>query len=161
MKTRTLSIACATIGAVLVAGCTAAYKNSDACAQMVRGKFAETSDQKLTISHTGVGINGTRVVVEGQFEPSAASLASEAAAASAVAAGASPDEVKEAAASAAAAVSASAASGAAAKPAGKKKKVVKGAAAECTFKGLNLTAFRWLAPAELAHPADTSGEAAE
>jgi hypothetical protein len=161
MKTRTLSIACATIGAVVAAGCTAVYKNSDACEQMMRGKFAATSEQTLTISHTGAGINGTRVVVEGQFEPGAASLASDAAAASAVAAGASPEEVKEAAASAAAAVSASAASGAAAKPAATKKKVFKGAAAECTFKGLNLTAFRWLAPAELAHPADSADEAAE
>jgi hypothetical protein len=161
MKTRTLSIACATIGAVLAAGCTAVYKNSDACAQMMRGKFAETSEQKLTISHTGAGINGTRVVVEGQFEPSAASLASDAAAAAAVAAGASPEEAKQAAASAAAAVSASAASSAAAKPVAKKKKVIKGAAAECTFNGLSLTAFRWLAPAELAHPADSPGETAE
>ncbi|SDI02814.1 hypothetical protein [Paraburkholderia phenazinium] len=137
MKIRTLSLACVTTAAVLLAGCTAVYKNTDACEQMMRSKLADVSpDQlpeasidKLSVDHTGTGIHGSRVVVEGSL--SHMQTASEVAAASA------PNG-----ASGASAVVATA------KPV-KPQKVVKAAAVECTFTGLNLASFRWLAPAEL------------
>lgn len=72
MKIRTLCIACVTTAAALLAGCTAVYKNTDACEQLMRSKLAEVpADQfpeasvgKLSIDHTGTGIGGARVVVE-------------------------------------------------------------------------------------------------
>ncbi|RFU46506.1 hypothetical protein [Paraburkholderia sp. DHOC27] len=78
MKIRTLSIACGTTVAVLLAGCTSVYsdyKNSSACEQLMRSKLADvTSEQlpyaslyKLSTSHTGTGIAGSRVVVEGSL----------------------------------------------------------------------------------------------
>jgi hypothetical protein len=194
MKIRTLSLACATSAAMLSAGCTAVYKNSDACEQMTRDKFAEKYPQKLTISHTGAGIRGERVVVEGQFEapPKVATdtagasgvvvghagagtaarvgVGSQAGpapggAGSASASGAVPSAgVPGASAASVASAPAAGASGAvvAGAPAtpvtGKKKKVYTAAAAECTFSGLDLTAFHWLAPSDLASPA---GEASE
>jgi hypothetical protein len=104
---------------------------------MMRSKLADVSpDQlpeasidKLSVDHTGTGIHGSRVVVEGSL--SHMQTASEVAAASA------PNG-----ASGASAVVATA------KPV-KPQKVVKAAAVECTFTGLNLASFRWLAPAEL------------
>ncbi|MFM0199847.1 hypothetical protein PQR53_08185 [Paraburkholderia fungorum] len=68
MKIRILSIACVTTAAALLAGCTAVYKNSDACEQLMRSKLAETSPDTLKITHTGTGIDGSRVVVEGSIE---------------------------------------------------------------------------------------------
>ncbi|CAB3681077.1 hypothetical protein [Paraburkholderia rhynchosiae] len=68
MKIRILTIACATTAAALLAACTAVYKNSDACEQMMRSKLAETSSDTLKIGHTGAGIDGSRVVVEGSIE---------------------------------------------------------------------------------------------
>jgi hypothetical protein len=73
MKIRTLSIACGTTAALLLAGCTAFYKNTDACEQMMRSKLADVTQEqlpnvaldKLSVSHTGTGIHGSRVVVEG------------------------------------------------------------------------------------------------
>lgn len=58
---------------MLLAGCTAVYKNTDACEQMMRGKLADVTPKqlpdvsldKLSIGHTGTGIRGSRVVVEG------------------------------------------------------------------------------------------------
>ena len=68
MKIRILTIACVTTAAALLAGCTAVYKNSDACEQLMRSKLAETSPDTLKITHTGTGIDGSRVVVEGSIE---------------------------------------------------------------------------------------------
>ncbi|SOE56824.1 hypothetical protein SAMN05446635_1140 [Burkholderia sp. OK233] len=88
MKVRILSIACVTAAAALLAACTAVYKNSDACEQLMRSKLAETSSpDTLKIAHTGAGIDGSRVVVEGSIEH--VMTASEVAAASAASAAAS------------------------------------------------------------------------
>lgn len=87
MKIRILSIACVTTAAALLAACTAVYKNSDACEQLMRSKLAETSPDTLKIAHRGVGIDGSRVVVEGSIEHVV--TASEVAAASAASAEAS------------------------------------------------------------------------
>lgn len=153
MKIRTLSIACVTTAAVVLAGCTAVYKNTDACEQMMRSKLADVSPEqmpeasidKLSVDHTGTGIRGSRVVVEASL--SHMQTASEVAAASA------PK-------GASGAVAASAASGASAAVASAKpvkpKKLVKSAAVECRFDGLNLASFRWLAPPELVKTNDTA-----
>ncbi|CAE6855536.1 hypothetical protein [Paraburkholderia aspalathi] len=85
MKVRILSIACVTTAAALLAACTAVYKNSDACEQLMRSKLAETSSpDTLRITHTGTAIDGSRVVVEGSIEH--VMTASEVAAASAASA---------------------------------------------------------------------------
>ncbi|CAE6820210.1 hypothetical protein PQQ59_06910 [Paraburkholderia aspalathi] len=85
MKVRILSIACVTTAAALLAACTAVYKNSDACEQLMRSKLAETSSpDTLRIAHTGTAIDGSRVVVEGSIEH--VMTASEVAAASAASA---------------------------------------------------------------------------
>ncbi|CAE6751247.1 hypothetical protein [Paraburkholderia domus] len=69
MKIRILSIACVTTATTLLAACTAVYKNTDACEQLMRSKLAETSSpDTLKITHTGAGIDGSRVVVEGSIE---------------------------------------------------------------------------------------------
>ena len=186
--------------AALFAGCTAVYKNTDACEQMMRDKLADVTPEqlpnatleKLSVSHTGTGIHGSRVVVEGTLshmqtasevaaanppkaasDAHAASVASAASAASAVGPGGAPAGASEAegvvgaAASGAASVTAASAvpaSGASAttaatKPA-KPTKVTKIAAVECTFNGLNLSSFRWLAPAELVK-SDAAGDSSE
>jgi hypothetical protein len=153
MKIRTLSIACVTTAAVVLAGCTAVYKNTDACEQMMRSKLADVPSEqlpdlttgKLSIDHRGTGIDGTRVVVEASL--SRMQTAAEAAASAAAAASAPP-----------AGMSAKAASAKAAKP----KKLAKNVAAECTFTGLNLASFRWLAPKELVQTGDkAASETAE
>ena len=87
MKVRILSIACVTTAAALLAACTAVYKNSDACEQLMRSKLAETSPDTLKVAHTGAGIDGSRVVVEGSIEHVV--TASEVAAASAASTAAS------------------------------------------------------------------------
>ncbi|RKE35134.1 hypothetical protein B0G76_1187 [Paraburkholderia sp. BL23I1N1] len=190
MKIRILSIACITTAAALLAACTAVYKNSDACEQLMRSKLAESSPDTLKISHTGAGIDGSRVVVEGSIEHvvtasevAAASAASAAHAANAAPRGASgvreASAVSEAAAAsdaaAASGVTAGAASGATAASASlaasgadatahksaKPEKTVTAAAAECTFHGSALSVFSWLAPAKLAKPADEAAEATE
>jgi hypothetical protein len=189
MKNRILTIACVSTAAALLAACTAVYKNSDACEQLMRSKFAETSSDTLKIGHTGAGIDGSRVVVEGSIEhvvtASEVAAAQAASAAKAAAKGGSKGTSaagamagskgtsatgamagSEAAASGA---RATAASGAATSDAqalalksGKPKKVVQAAAAECTFSGPSLSSFSWLAPAKLAAPpAPDSDEAAE
>jgi hypothetical protein len=171
MKIRTLCIACVTTAAVLLVGCTAVYKNTDACEQMMRSKLADVSPKqlpdattgKLSIDHRGTGIDGTRVVVEASL--SHMQTASEAAASAAAAASASASGPAPALAStgapgirgveaptAAADVPARAATS---KP-GKPKKLVKAVAAECTFTGLNLASFRWLAPKELVQTSDAA-----
>ncbi len=120
---------------MLSAGCTAVYRNSDACEQMTREKLAAKYPRTLTVSHTGAAIRGERVVVEGQFEalPKAASGV----AASGVAAASGTPVVVAT---------------------GKKKKVYTATAAECTFAGSDLTAFHWLAPADFVDPDDEASE---
>jgi hypothetical protein len=180
MKIRTLCIACVTTAAVLLVGCTAVYKNTDACEQMMRSKLADVSPKqlpdattgKLSIDHRGTGIDGTRVVVEASL--SHMQTASEAAA-SAAAAASAPAAAAAASASASGPAPALASTGApgirgveaptaaadvparaaTSKP-GKPKKLVKAVAAECTFTGLNLASFRWLAPKELVQTSDAA-----
>jgi murein L,D-transpeptidase YcbB/YkuD len=165
MKIRTLCIACVTTAAVLLVGCTAVYKNTDACEQMMRSKLADVSPEqlpdatkgKLSIDHRGTGIDGTRVVVEAslsRMQTAAEAAASAAKAASAPEAASAPAKAL-AAASGASATVASANPSKPAKPA-KPKKLVKAVAAECTFTGLNLASFRWLAPKELVQTSDTA-----
>nr|WKF56559.1 hypothetical protein HUO10_001018 [Paraburkholderia busanensis] len=105
MKIRILSLVCVTSAASLLAGCMAVYKNSDACEQLMRSKLAETSSDTLKIDHTGAGIAGSRVVVEGTIEH--VMTASE------VAAATPPTAAKTVSASAASAASGAAASSAA------------------------------------------------
>ena len=95
MKIRILPIACIATAATLLAACTAVYKNSDACEQLMRSKLADTSPDKLKVTHKGVGIDGSRVVVEGSIEHVA--TASEVAAAAAASAAASATQLANAA----------------------------------------------------------------
>jgi hypothetical protein len=165
MKIRTLCIACVTTAAVLLVGCTAVYKNTDACEQMMRSKLADVSPEqlpdatkgKLSIDHRGTGIDGTRVVVEASL--SRMQTAAEAAASAAKTASApAADSASAKALAAASGASATVASAIPAKPA-KPKKLVKAVAAECTFTGLNLASFRWLAPKELVQTSDAAASA--
>ncbi|MFM0376386.1 hypothetical protein PQQ72_05135 [Paraburkholderia strydomiana] len=153
MKIRIVTIACAATAAALLAACTAVYKNSDACEQLMRSKLAEQSTDTLKIGHTGAGIDGSRVVVEGSIEH--VMTASEVAAASARAASGARAGRRMAASGvgAASAVTASEADALARKP-NKPKKLILAAAAECTFHGPTLDTFSWLAPAKLAAPSD-------
>jgi hypothetical protein len=188
MKIRILSIACVTTAAALLAACTAVYKNSDACEQLMRSKLAATSPDTLKIAHTGAGIDGSRVVVEGSIQhvmtasevaavsaASAAQLAnaphpasgvraaSVAQGASSASAAAAASGVTAGAASAAMAASASLAAsggGVASLKSAKPKKINTAAAAECTFHGSALSVFSWLAPAKLAAPAPAAASEA-
>ncbi|CAB3690543.1 hypothetical protein LMG22037_02957 [Paraburkholderia phenoliruptrix] len=191
MKIRILTLACVATAAALLAACTTVYRNSDACEQLMRSKLAETSSDTLKIGHTGAGIGGSRVVVEGAIEhgvtaseaaaaggasgASGASRASGAAGASAASRPASGSATSAASGTATAAgATASGVGAAAASPSassdaqalalksGKPKKIVQAAAAECTFHGPTLATFSWLAPAKLAAPSEPdSGEAQE
>ena len=137
MKTRISLLACVAFVPVLIAGC-ALYKNPSACEQQMRSTLAEKSAvDKLTVSHRGVGINGSRVVVEGAIE--------EPAGASGVFAARAASQAQVA----------SAPQGASAAAPKKPKKVVKEASAECTFEGEKLASFRWLSPTEMVPPADS------
>lgn len=127
-KIRISLLACVSVAPVLVAGC-ALYGHPSACERQMRSALAAKSPADvLSISHVGVGIGGSRVVVEGQIESPASAPA---------------------AASAASAVSS-------AKPQ-KATKVTKPAAVECTFNGDALASLRWLAPPEMAEPSASSG----
>jgi hypothetical protein len=139
---------------------------------MMRGKFADASSEKLTLNHTGAGIHGERVVVEGRYEQAPlvtsdalAAGAAGASGASATVGGAGAPTLVPAPKTIAALnppASEPVAPVVASQPAGKKKKIYRDAAAECRFDGLTLTAFRWLSPTELAHPAsEADGEASE
>ncbi|MFL9951287.1 hypothetical protein PQR68_35385 [Paraburkholderia agricolaris] len=189
MKIRIISIACMTTAAALLAACTAVYKNSDACEQLMRSKLAESSPDTLKVSHKGVGIDGSRVVVEGSIEhvvtasevaASAAASAAQAAkaprptsgthaasavsvasaASGAVAASSAMAGVASDATDATAATAASSTVATSVKPV-KPKKTSTAAAAECTFHGSTLALFSWLAPARLASPPDPASEATE
>jgi hypothetical protein len=135
MKTRTLFFACCTATAVLSAGCTAVYKNSGACEQTMRQSATELSaDDTLKIDHTGAGIHGSRVVVEGTLtHPQTASEA----------AAAKPPNTNIIEAGLLAPV-------AAALEKSHPKTTVVTAAAECTYDANGVSAFRWLTPARLA-----------
>ncbi|EIF30457.1 hypothetical protein BCh11DRAFT_05947 [Burkholderia sp. Ch1-1] len=164
MKIRILFIACVT-AAALLAGCTTVYKNTDACEQLMRSKLADTSADTLKIAHAGSGINGSRVVVEGSIEHVGvpASVASVASVTKAPLTASGAQAASAALPASAVSVGASGASGASAtealslKPA-KPQKIVTPAAAECTFHGPTLSAFNWLAPANLVTPAANATE---
>ncbi|MGF6568724.1 hypothetical protein ABH945_000800 [Paraburkholderia sp. GAS333] len=185
MKIRILSIACITAAVALLAACTATFRNSDACEQLMRGKLADTSADTLKVAHRGAGIHGSRVVIEGSIEhvttaseaaATAATAASAARVAAASAHGASgvsatrasgvgvASAVSATSPASAVSVDASAASSASeaksvsTKPA-KPTTVVTATAAECTFHGADLNVFRWLAPAKLVTPADEAASA--
>jgi hypothetical protein len=160
MKIRIVTIACAATAAALLAACTAVYKNSDACEQLMRSKLAEKSSDTLKIGHTGAGIDGSRVVVEGSIEH--VMTASEVAAASARAASGARAGRRVAASGvgAASSVTASEADALSRKPT-KPKKLILAAAAECTFHGPTLDTFSWLAPAKLAAPSDPEASEAD
>jgi hypothetical protein len=189
MKIRILSIACVTASVALLAACTAGFRNSDACEQLMRSKLADTSSDTLRVDHRGAAIHGSRVVIEGSIEHviTASEAAATAASSAQVAAAAQAASVSSSgvgSASAASAASATspasaasvdgvdaegaseaaatlAASEAAPVPAkpAKPKTVVTAAAAECTFHGEELDVFRWLAPAKFATPADETASA--
>ena len=151
MKIRILPLVCVTTAAALLAGCTAVYKNTDACEQLMRSKLAETSPDTLKITHASTGIHGSRVVVEGSIEHVVAP-------ASAPAAASAPLAASAVAVAAAGAAGASGASDASATKAfwfksARTRKTVTPAAAECTFNGPTLNVFNWLAPANLVAPA--------
>jgi hypothetical protein len=160
MKIRIVTIACVATAAALLAACTAVYKNSDACEQLMRSKLAEKSSDTLKIGHTGAGIDGSRVVVEGSIEH--VMTASEVAAASARAASGARAGRRVAASGvgAASSVTASEADALSRKPT-KPKKLILAAAAECTFHGPTLDTFSWLAPAKLAAPSDPEASEAD
>ncbi|MGV2289282.1 hypothetical protein AAHK20_11275 [Trinickia sp. YCB016] len=147
MKIRISLLACLSVAPVLITGCVL-YKNPSACEQQMRSMTAEKfPDGKLSISHAGVAIKGSRVVVEG-------TIVSTPEAASAALAVSAPDEASAETASAAAPASAAVASASAKKP----KKVNTPAAAECLFKGEQLASFTWLAPSAWMTPADSASQ---
>ncbi|CAB3792439.1 hypothetical protein [Paraburkholderia fynbosensis] len=152
MKIRILSIACVTTAAALLAACTSVSRNSGACEQLMRSKLAATSSDSLKVAHRAAAIRGSRVVVEGTIEH--VMTASEVAAATQASAARAASAARGAAKANAAAVGATAASGveASSKKSAEPKTVRLPAAAECTFHGEDLDAFRWLAPAKLAAP---------
>lgn len=182
MKIRILSIACITISVALLAACTAAFRNSDACEQLMRSKLADTSSDTLRVAHRGAAIHGSRVVIEGSIEhvPTASEAAATAASSAHVAAAAHAASAAlasgggAASAASAASVDVTGASEAAvalaaseAKPVpatptkpAKPTTVTTAAAAECTFDGAELNVFRWLAPAKFVTPADETASAA-
>lgn len=124
------------IAPLLAGGCTL-YANPNACKAQMRQAVANgTLPGKLSISDVGVGINGSRVVVEGTIETAAAPAdASDAS----VSNPANHPAVKST-----------------DKPVAKGEKVKKPAAIECLFNGDKLTATRWLSPPELANPASSA-----
>jgi hypothetical protein len=68
MNTRVFTLVSSAAALALFAGCTV-YKNSATCADTLRSAAADrAASETLKISHTGAGIHGTRVVVEGAFE---------------------------------------------------------------------------------------------
>lgn len=160
MNIRILSVACVTTAAALLVGCTAVYKNTDACEQLMRSKLADTSQDMLKVTHAGTGIDGSRVVVEGAIvhveapvsAPSVATAPLSALGAAGAAGASMTSAASSASAVSAAASGASAAEALSLKPA-KPKKTLTPAAAECTFNGPTLSAFNWLAPANLVAPA--------
>jgi hypothetical protein len=121
-------LSCVLLAPILIAGCTL-YKNPRACEARMRESLGkQLPDDKFSVSHVGVGIRGSRVVVEGAVEGPPAAPAATAASAPV------------------AAVSASSTSAAIA---AKLKKVSRPAAAECLFDGESLASIHWFSPPEL------------
>jgi hypothetical protein len=166
-KTRIAPFACLLLGSFLTAGCTL-YKNPSTCEAQMRAAAAHAlPHDKLSITHVGVGIGGSRVVVEGTFQspPVAASAAAAASAAHASSSAAAASAAESS--SSAAATSASAAHGSGARASlahasaahassstAAAKPISRTAAVECAFKGEALTTWHWLNPPELAKPAE-------
>lgn len=64
-------LALLSIAPILAGGCTL-YSNPSACEAQVRRAAAEaTPAARLSVAHVGVGIRGSRVVVEGTLETAA------------------------------------------------------------------------------------------
>ena len=130
------------IAPLLAGGCTL-YANPSACKAQMREAVANAMPPgTLSISNDGVGVGGSRVVVEGTFETAAAAT------------------------DASDAMVSKAADNPAAKPANPADKQAdknheKLAAIECTFEGDKLTAMRWLSPPELANPASSASADAD
>jgi hypothetical protein len=151
-------IACLLAIPVLMSGC-ALYQNSSACEQHLRTMAAQKFPAgKLSILHTGMGIHGTRVVVEGEID------STRAAASAALAAPALTDESVSLAlassvvpASASAFAFANASQPVQASALAKPKKIRTPVAAECVFKAKALTSFDWLAPSAWVTPSDSGG----
>jgi hypothetical protein len=144
MKIRTPLIACCMVAAALSAGCAAMYTNTSACAETMRQSAKEVSDDDtLKVTHTGTGIKGSRVVVEGTLEhPQTASEAS----------AAKPPNTNILEAGLLAPVTA-------AIEKSRPHKTVVAAAAECTYDANGQSTFRWLAPARLVKDAPKNDEA--
>lgn len=129
-------LALLTIAPILAGGCTL-YANPSACeAQMRRAAGEAQPAATLSITHVGVGIKGSRVVVEGALKTAAAA----------------PANASDALGASGASEASPSASVQASEPAKPAKPIVKAAAVECTFDHDKLTALRWLAPPELADP---------
>ena len=109
----------------LAGGCTL-YQNPGACETRMRSELARAAPHdRLKISNVGVGIGGSRVVVEGALQgPAAASEVSAAASGAVAAVRAAPAKTRN-----------------------------RAAALECTFNGDALVSTHWLAPTEMAKPA--------
>jgi hypothetical protein len=152
-KSRIALFACLLLGSFLTAGCTL-YKNPSTCKAQMRAAAAHAlPHDKLSITHVGVGIHGSRVVVEGTFQSppvaaSAAAAASAPTASSSVAATSGVHASEAHSSRAHASATHASASAAASKPTNR------AAAVECSFKGDALTTWHWLSPPELAKPAD-------
>ena len=68
-----LSLLALLLSAPLLAGGCTLYANPSACEAQMRQAAAEALPRDtLSISHVGVGINGSRVVVEGAFKTASA-----------------------------------------------------------------------------------------
>jgi hypothetical protein len=144
MKTRTPVIACCMVAAALSAGCAAMYKNSSACEETMRQSAKELSaDDTLKIYHTGTGINGSRVVVEGTLEHP--QTASEAAAAK-------PPNTNIIEAGLLAPITAFFEKS-------RPHRTGVSAAAECTYDVNGQSSFRWLAPSRLVKDAPKGDDA--
>lgn len=111
-------------------GCTL-YKNPSACETRMRNELAQASPKdRLKISTVGVGIGGSRVVVEGALRGPAVASGVPAASGSTTTASASLPQT-----------------------------VTRPAALECTFNGDTLVSTHWLAPTEMTKPASTDSDA--
>ena len=140
MTLRALTLASAAVAAaVLCAGCAVAstYRNSSACEQQMREAASrDAAAETLRITHTGVGIDGSRVVVEGtlshQMTPTEAQIAAKAPPPAPTVGLFGPLVDKFS--------------------AGRPKRIIKPAALECTFNTAGLVSARWLAPDRLANP---------
>ncbi|HVE07412.1 MAG TPA: hypothetical protein VNE00_09185 [Paraburkholderia sp.] len=148
MTIRAFTLASAAAAAVaLCAGCTVAstYRNSNACEQQMREAASrDAAAETLKISHAGVGIDGSRVVVEGtlshEMTPTEAAIAAKAPPPPPTRGLFGPIVDKFS--------------------AKRPKQIIKAAAVECTFGPTGLASFHWLAPDRLANPPVANSDAA-